>query len=392
MSSFFKPNNIFAILIAALLLGVGLTLAFINHQSTAEAETSMNQDSDQITELEDGFNEVIPASKESLSKVATIYASHNNDSKDSVQKSELELIRDSIDWSDAPLPRPELVKTDDYDVYINVTKEYLIYVFDKLGYTGEKIDSGESVAIPPLIVVQISKGWSDSETVQFKKSIFYRVILTLILYENEAVLNERAELLSLLKNRAEDGSFSVEQMSELTHLAHNYRVIKEESEDPLSDEQIQELLTRVDTVPPSLALAQAAHESGYATSRFAYTANALFGQWDWSADAIKPQQQRKGMGNYGIKSFDQPIDSVRSYIWNLNTHRAYAGFRKERATQRNSQAGLVKFDSQKLADTLTSYSERGTEYTEELKGTIRFNRLERADHLRLMQGDPIYFN
>ena len=392
MSSFFKPNNIFAILIAALLLGVGLTLAFINHQSTAEAETSMNQDSDQITELEDGFNEVIPASKESLSKVATIYASHNNDSKDSVQKSELELIRDSIDWSDAPLPRPELVKTDDYDVYINVTKEYLIYVFDKLGYTGEKIDSGESVAIPPLIVVQISKGWSDSETVQFKKSIFYRVILTLILYENEAVLNERAELLSLLKNRAEDGSFSVEQMSELTHLAHNYRVIKSRGEEFDHGVKTKRLLTRVDTVPPSLALAQAAHESGYATSRFAYTANALFGQWDWSADAIKPQQQRKGMGNYGIKSFDQPIDSVRSYIWNLNTHRAYAGFRKERATQRNSQAGLVKFDSQKLADTLTSYSERGTEYTEELKGTIRFNRLERADHLRLMQGDPIYFN
>ena len=181
-------------------------------------------------------------------------------------------------------------------------------------------------------------------------------------------------------------------MERLNHLAHSYRVIKEESEDPLTDDQIQELLIRVDMVPPSLALAQAAHESGYATSRFAYTANALFGQWDWSADAVKPQQQRKGMGNYGIKSFDQPIDSVRAYIWNLNTHRAYAGFRKERAAQRGKQQGRITLDSKKLADTLTSYSERGTEYTEELKGTISYNRLDRADHLRLIEGEPVYFN
>jgi len=391
MNPFFKPNNIYAILIAVALIGIGFTLAFIKHQSSEDADTTVTQES---MEPEDGFNEVIPADTDAdtLSKIASIYADHNQDTEESPEKSELDLIRESLDLSDAPSPRPELVKTDDYDVYINVTKEYLIYVFDKLGYTGEKIDSGETVAIPPLIVVQIKKGWSDNETVQFKKSIFYRVILTLILYENEAVLRERVNLLELLANRADDGSFSPEQMSQLNHLAHSYRVIKEESEEPLSEENIQELITRVDIVPPSLALAQAAHESGYATSRFAYTANALFGQWDWSANAVKPQQQRKGMGNYGIKSFDQPIDSVRSYIWNLNTHRAYAGFRKERAAQRGEQLGLPKLDSQKLAGTLTSYSERGTEYTEELKSTIRFNRLERADHLRLMQGDPVYFN
>ncbi len=145
-------------------------------------------------------------------------------------------------------------------------------------------------------------------------------------------------------------------------------------------------------VSPSLALAQAAHESGYATSRFAYTGNALFGQWDWSKDAIKPQQQRKGMGNYGIKSFAQPVDSVRAYIWNLNTHRAYAGFRRERAIQRGTTQGRIALDGAKLAATLTDYSERGAEYTAELQGTISFNRLERADNLRLMEGEPIYFN
>ena len=405
MNSFFKPSNLVAILIAVALIGAGFALLYSKQRMDQEtrvgyAGTDPVSSTDAATGIEPevGFNEIThavdtPASDTSLSKVALIHSEHAvTPSNDNVTKTELELIRESIDWSDAPSPAPELVKTDEYDVYVNVTKEYLAYVFDKLGYTGEKVDSGETTAIPPLIVVTINKGWADAETVQFKKSMFYRVILTLILYENEAVLQEREKLMAILAKRTNDGSFSVAQMQRLNKLALSYRVTKEESVEALSEEQIQELLSRIDAVPPSLALAQAAHESGYATSRFAYTANALFGQWDWSADSVKPQQQREGMGNYGIKSFDQPIDSVRAYIWNLNTHRAYGGFRTERARQRGEQSGLATLDSQKLADTLTSYSERGAEYTEELKNTIRFNRLEIADQLRLMQGEPIYFN
>ena len=392
MNSRFKSNNLFAGLIALVLIAIGFGLSFYNHKSEPIEEPAIAETTAVESESEGIFTEVIPASEKSLSRIALIHTSHDAPSLDKPEKTELELIRDSIDWSDAPSPKPELIKTDDYDVYINVTKEYLMYIFDKMGYTGDKIDSGETEAIPPLLVVSISKGWSDDETVQFKKSIFYRVILTLILYENEAVLREREKLLAILDTRGDDGTFPADQMERLNALAYNYRVIKEESEDALTDDQIQELLIRVDMVPPSLALAQAAHESGYATSRFAYTANALFGQWDWSANAVKPQQQRKGMGNYGIKSFDQPIDSVRAYIWNLNTHRAYADFRKVRASLRGEQQGRITLDSKKLADTLTSYSERGTEYTEELKNTISYNRLDRADHLRLIEGEPIYFH
>jgi len=392
MNSRFKSNNLFAGLIALVLIAIGFALNFYNHKSEPTEEPAIAETTAVEPEAEGVFTEVTPASEKSLSQIALIHTTHDAPSLEKPEKTELELIRDSIDWSDAPSPKPELIKTDDYDVYINVTKEYLMYVFDKMGYTGDKIDSGETEAIPPLLVISISKGWSDDETVQFKKSIFYRVILTLILYENEAVLREREKLLAILETRDDDGMFPADQMERLKPLAYNYRVIKEESEDALTDDQIQELLIRVDMVPPSLALAQAAHESGYATSRFAYTANALFGQWDWSANAVKPQQQREGMGNYGIKSFDQPIDSVRAYIWNLNTHRAYAGFRKVRAAQRGEQQGRITLDSKKLADTLTSYSERGTEYTEELKGTISYNRLDRADHLRLIEGEPIYFH
>ena len=390
MNSRFKSNNLVAGLIALILIAIGFALFFSRHQPTPVEEPTVAEAP--APETEDAFNTITAATEQTLSRVAQIHNIHNVPAMDSSKKTELELMRETIDWSDAPSPAPELVRTDDYDVYINVTKEYLMYVFDKWGYTGDKIDSGETEAIPPLLVVSISKGWSDNETVQFKKSIFYRVILTLVLYENEAVLREREKLLAILGTRGEDGMLPADQMERLNELAYSYRVIKKESEDTLTEAQIQDLLTRVDMVPPSLALAQAAHESGYATSRFAYTANALFGQWDWSANAVKPQQQRKGMGNYGIKSFDQPIDSVRAYIWNLNTHRAYAGFRKERAAQRGKQQGRVTLDSKKLAGTLTSYSERGTEYTDELKGTIGFNRLDRTDHLRLIKGEPVYFH
>jgi Bax protein len=387
-----KPNNLIALLIAVILIIIGVALGVTNYQSQNSA-----QEATEAKEVDDVFTTITkPADSntnkaDTLNQVALIHDDIGAPAFKTREKSELELIRGSIDWSDAPSPAPELVKTDDYDVYINVSKEYLMYVFDKLGYTGEKIDSGETTAIPPLLVVSISKGWSDGETVQFKKSIFYRVILSLVLFENEAVLRERDKLLSILEAR-EDDTISSTQLKALNRLAYSYRAVKEESDEPLTEAQIQDLLSRVDIVPASLALAQAAHESGYASSRFAHSANALFGQWDWSANAVKPQQQRKGMGNYGIKSFDQPVDSVRAYIWNLNTHRAYAGFRKERARQRGDELGLIVFDGHKLAGTLTSYSERGEEYTKELQDTISHNRLGRADNLRLMKGDPIYFN
>lgn len=382
MSIQLNSNNLIALLIAVALIATGIVLSVIHKQSEAAVSAAIELPAGDV---------LVPGNSATLTRVALIHEDIGAPAVESEVKTEMEILRDSIDWADAPSPAPELVRTDNYDVYINVSKEYLMYVFDKLGYTGDKVESGDTTAVPPLLVVSINKGWAEDETVQFKKSIFYRVVLSLVLYENEAVLREREKLLSILEARQENGTLTAAQSSALNRLAHSYRVIEDETSEPITQEQIQELLTRVDIVPASLALAQAAHESGYATSRFAYTGNALFGQWDWSKDAIKPQQQREGMGNYGIKSFNQPVDSVRAYIWNLNTHRAYAGFRQERAAQRGAQRGRIALDGAILAGTLTSYSERGTDYTEELQGTIRFNRLQRADSLRLMEGAPIYF-
>ncbi len=383
MHTRFSSNNLVALLIAVLLVATGIVLSIINQRSQATAPAT--------TETPTG-DTPMQGNSDVLARVARIHEDIGAPALAAKTKTELEAIRDLTDWSDAPSPAPELVRTDNYDVYINVSKQYLSYVFDKLGYTGEKIDSGETIAIPPLLVVSIKQGWFDGETVQFEKSIFYRVVLSLVLYENEAVLRERGELLDLLEAQQNNGALTAVQTHALNRLAHSYRVSKEESDEPINEGQVRELLVRVDMVPPSLALAQAAYESGYATSQFAQTGNALFGQWDWSKDAIKPQQQRKGMGNYGMKSFNQPVDSVRAYIWNLNTQPAYAAFRKERAAQRGARRGRIALDGAKLAGTLTSYSERGAEYTRALQNTIRSNRLGRADNLRLMEGEPIYFN
>ena len=99
--------------------------------------------------------------------------------------------------------------------------------------------------------------------------------------------------------------------------------------------KLEELLIRVDVIPVSLALGQAAYESGYATSRFAGLGNALYGQWSWGGKGMKPDQQRRSEhGDYRIRGFEAPQASVIAYTINLNTHFAYEGFRDKRAELR----------------------------------------------------------
>ncbi len=305
---------------------------------------------------------------------------------------EIDRLRERIDFSSAPEPRPERVEGEDFELFVNTTGEYLVWLFDAIGYTGEKVAAGETTAIPPLIIVSIPAGWAEDVSVQLKKSIFYRVMLPLILLENDAVLAQREILEAYrqkLRNRA---PITPEEHAQARELAVEYKVLDKGDPGALDAAALDELLLRVDMVPPSLALGQAAYESGYATSRFAHTGNALFGQWDWSEDAIKPEQQRSGMGNYGIKAFPYPVDSVRAYLWNLNTHRSYADFRKARAAQRDGRRGRVPLDGHALAGTLLSYSERGKEYTDDLQGMISYNKLTIADDLRLLEGEPIYYD
>ena len=206
-----------------------------------------------------------------------------------------------------------------------------------------------------------------------KKEVFFRILAPLILRSNELIMQDRVRLLSFSKEDAADKTW-------LSELGMRYRVL-ESIDEPVGAEQIDELIKRVDIVPPSLAMAQTAEESGWGTSRFADQGNALFGQWAWGENAIKPEQQRSGKGNYGIAAFDSPQGSVNGYMLNINSHRAYAPLRDKRAAMRakgQEPTGVA------LASTLLNYSERGQHYVDTLNSIMSYNKLAEIDEARLV--------
>jgi Bax protein len=150
---------------------------------------------------------------------------------------------------------------------------------------------------------------------------------------------------------------------------------------------LDELAARVDVIPASLVLAQAAMESGWATSRFAAEGSALFGQWTYGGEGIKPKEQRTATkGDYRIAAFDSPRDSIRAYLLNLNTHAAYAELRDERRKLRKAGG---KMTGSALAAGLLHYSERGQAYVDELRSVIRVNHLQLADAATLRKMRPV---
>ena len=146
---------------------------------------------------------------------------------------------------------------------------------------------------------------------------------------------------------------------------------------------------RVDIIPPSLALAQGAIESGWGTSRFAVEGNSLFGLWDLSGNGIKPKKQRAELGNYGVARYDSPQASIDAYMLNLNTNRAYREFRALRAIYRKYDMPLR---GQELVGALGRYSERGEVYIKELQAIMSHNKLEAVDDAYLWGAGGVIIN
>ncbi len=250
-------------------------------------------------------------------------------------------------------------------------------MFDKYQYTNKEWAQG-SREIPRLTFSGISKQWqtqSHKLAVDTKKTVFFRLMAPLILISNEKILKER-----------ETAASSPLDSPELIKLALKYRIIKDSK--TVLDETLREsLLQRVDILPPSLALAQAAEESGWATSRFALEGNAFFGQWDFTGKGMKPKAQRKELGNYGVARFDSPLDSVEAYMLNLNSGNAYLPLRVLRAELRSSDQ---KISGYKLAATLDKYSERGQVYAQGLQKMIRYNELAEVDQAYLADNHLVH--
>lgn len=255
--------------------------------------------------------------------------------------------------------------------------EELDQLLNDLNYTSSNWKK-KNREVPRLHLAEIAEAWkTTSETipVETKKTIFFRLMTPLILSSNEAIIKER--------KRLKKEPLNSEWMKKL---AVKYRVVKKGDTD-LTKDELDKLKRRVDIIPPSLALAQAAEESGWGTSRFAAEGNALFGQWDFSGKGMRPKEQRKELGDYGLARFDTPLDAVKSYMLNLNTSFAYTQLRTLREDLRNKDEKITGWE---LANSLEGYSERGQAYIDGLHDMMSYNKLQTLDYAYLSQDPTIH--
>jgi Bax protein len=203
--------------------------------------------------------------------------------------------------------------------------------------------------------------------VEERKQTFFDYFRPLILEQNQELRSDRAELQEFA-SRADDLSWL--ESYALADMAARYEL---DTTDLSNQEIVNELLLRVDTIPASLVLAQAAKESGWGTARFALEGNNYFGQRCWERGCgIVPTDRDSGK-RYEVASYDSSMDSLQSYMQNLNTHDEYEEFRTYRAQLRATGQPLSGL---KLAEHLGMYSERRQSYIKELQSLIRFNKLE----------------
>jgi len=228
--------------------------------------------------------------------------------------------------------------------------------------------------VPTLFLTSFDKDWAaevNQITVTEKKKMFFASVEPLVLEVNRRVLLERSAIKSL-KADYENQSWNNSKQDRLNSYKKKYRVTANNNSEVLA-----ELLVRVDVLPVSLVLAQGAIESDWGTSRFTIQGNALFGQWTWGDDAMKPKQQRAELGNYGIKPFSTLEESIEAYYLNVNSHNAYKVLRMIRA--QNSEVNGTK-----LAEGLINYSEEGMKYVRLVQSVIRVNKLEQTNNDKLV--------
>ena len=225
----------------------------------------------------------------------------------------------------------------------------------------------ETKQVKPVKLSLLPKEIKNIQSTKEKKELFLEIILPLVLEENNRIRLDRKKLFSILnKNNNTD-----QEIRWLNSKFKQYGVVKKD---------LATLKIRMDEVPVSLALAQAAKETGWGTSRFALKGNALFGQWTWSGEGLKPKNADEGK-DHKVMKFHSLQLSVRAYLRNLNTHSSYKNLRKARTELRNQNKPL---DSIILSKYLDKYAETGSQYIEVLQKIIEQNNLKDFDEARLL--------
>ena len=228
-------------------------------------------------------------------------------------------------------------------------------------------DVREKKLVKPVALTLLPQEIKLIENTTKRKEFFIQIILPLILKENNNIKLDRKRLFTIINK-------SNNTQLEIRWLNQKYKQYGIPSRD------LSTLKIRMDEVPVSLALAQAAKETGWGTSRFAQEGNALFGQWTWSGEGLKPKEADESQGHKVMK-FNVLQASVRAYQRNLNTHKTYKEFRLARAQLRDAGKPL---DSIFLSKYLDEYAETGQQYVKIIQKIIEQNDLKDFDNAKLL--------
>ena len=271
--------------------------------------------------------------------------------KKDVKKPELKVKRNNV---------AEVILPD-----LNLKTETVIQLFKDVDYDLRTVRNEKLVK--PIYFTQFPRDLENLQSVQLKKETFIKIVLPLVVAENEKILDDREKLKGLVDKKFTSDS----EKQWLRQKLLEYKVKKSD---------LKELMFRMDMIPVSIALAQAAKESGWGTSRFALEGNAIFGQWTWDGQGIAPLK-RDGDKNHKILKFPILRASVKAYKNNLNTHKSYFKFREKRKQLRTKNKNITGLA---LTDTLKNYAQTGSEYTKILNQIITQNRLSDFELVKLV--------
>ena len=261
--------------------------------------------------------------------------------------------------------KPEVILPD-----LNLETQTVLNLFKDVNYDLNKVRREKKVK--PIYFTQFPRDLDELQSVKLKKETFIKIVLPLIVAENEKILEDREKLKAISSKRMTSDS----EKQWLRQKLLEYKV---------KNGKVDELEKRMDIIPTSLALAQAAKESGWGTSRFALEGNAMFGQWTWTGNGIEPLFKDKSK-THKILKFPILRASVKSYINNLNTHKSYKKLREIRNELRDKNR---RIEGLKLTATLDNYAETGKEYTKIIAQIIKENKLTDFEPVTLTKSKKV---
>ena len=279
---------------------------------------------------------------------------------------------------DKVIEEDSMVETDERDLLYDILEENnseinlvryttseIENLFNEVNYNLK--DVRDTKLVKPIDIGLLPNEIKNIGNTKKRKEMFIKIVLPLIVKENNKIRIDRKRLFTILnKNSNTD--------IEKKWLEKKYKQYGVRLND------LSSLKIRMDEIPVSLAIAQAAKETGWGTSRFALKGNALFGQWTWSGEGLKPKNADEGK-DHKVMKFHSLKLSVRAYLRNLNTHSTYKNLRKARTELRNQNKPL---DSITLSKHLDKYAETGNQYIEVLQKIIEQNSLKDFDEARLL--------